>query len=138
LIEDYPCESKYELESRERYHIENTKCVNKNIPTRTLLEYEAIRRGTRGEYTRQYYTEHKEQIKAYKDGIKEKTSEYNRTRRSNNIDTMKQKEQEYRANNRDKINRTITCELCGAGVSWSNKARHQQSRRCKDIGINND
>ena len=39
LIEHYPCESKYELEARERHHIENTKCVNKKIPTRSRQEY---------------------------------------------------------------------------------------------------
>tara|TARA_R110000822_G_scaffold264909_2_gene388933 strand:+ start:2637 stop:3188 length:552 start_codon:yes stop_codon:yes gene_type:complete len=38
LIETYPCDSKYELESRERYWIENTKCLNINIPTRTRKE----------------------------------------------------------------------------------------------------
>jgi hypothetical protein len=30
---------KYELQSRERYHIENTDCVNKNIPTRTKKDW---------------------------------------------------------------------------------------------------
>jgi len=39
LIEDFPCENRYQLEARERYHIENTKCVNKIIPTRTSKEY---------------------------------------------------------------------------------------------------
>ena len=38
LIEMYPCNTKYELEARERYHIENTKCVTEVIPTRTKLE----------------------------------------------------------------------------------------------------
>ena len=41
LIEDYPCESKEELHSRERYWIEKNKkkCVNKNIPTRSKKEW---------------------------------------------------------------------------------------------------
>lgn len=38
LIEKYPCDSKYELEKRERYYIENNDCVNKNVPTRTTKE----------------------------------------------------------------------------------------------------
>ena len=38
LVETYPCDTKYELESRERYHIENTKCVNMVVPTRTTKE----------------------------------------------------------------------------------------------------
>ena len=35
LIENCPCNDKYQLEARERHHIENNKCVNKTIPTRT-------------------------------------------------------------------------------------------------------
>lgn len=42
LIENYPCSSKLELETRERYYIENFECVNIEIPTRTKKEhYEA-------------------------------------------------------------------------------------------------
>lgn len=40
LLEDYPCERKDQLHSRERYWIENNDCVNKYIPTRTRQEYE--------------------------------------------------------------------------------------------------
>jgi len=41
LLENYACNSKEELESRERYYIELNKdiCVNKMIPTRTKKEY---------------------------------------------------------------------------------------------------
>ena len=39
LIEDYPCERKEQLESRERFHIESMDCVNKCIPTRTNKEW---------------------------------------------------------------------------------------------------
>ena len=38
LIELYPCRSKDELHARERFHIENTVCVNKRIPNRTRKE----------------------------------------------------------------------------------------------------
>ena len=40
LIENYPCNSKKELETRERYFIENNICINKLIPRRTKKEYE--------------------------------------------------------------------------------------------------
>ena len=38
LIENYPCDSKYELFKRERYFIETMNCVNQVIPTRTNRE----------------------------------------------------------------------------------------------------
>ena len=39
LVEDYPCNNRKELELRERYYIENNKCVNTYIPMRTAKEY---------------------------------------------------------------------------------------------------
>ena len=39
LIENYSCNSKKELETRERTHIENNNCINKVIPGRTNKEY---------------------------------------------------------------------------------------------------
>lgn len=39
LVETVACTTKEELHARERFHIENNKCVNKNVPTRTLIEY---------------------------------------------------------------------------------------------------
>ena len=39
LIENHPCSCRNELEKKERFHIENTVCVNKVIPTRKLEEY---------------------------------------------------------------------------------------------------
>jgi hypothetical protein len=37
-IEDYPCERKEQLRSRERYYIEGRVCINKNVPGRTRKE----------------------------------------------------------------------------------------------------
>ena len=39
LIENHSCNSKCELEARERFYIENNECVNKFIPTRTKKEH---------------------------------------------------------------------------------------------------
>ena len=50
LIESYPCNSKDELHSREKFYIENNKCVNKFIPNRT---------------GKKWYEENKEHKQAY-------------------------------------------------------------------------
>ena len=42
LLERYPCDNRNELELRERHYIETIKCVNKNVPTRTMAEYHEI------------------------------------------------------------------------------------------------
>ncbi len=62
LIEDYPCMRKDQLHKRERYHIENNKCVNKVIPGRT----------------------HKESNKNWRDNNKEYVKESNKNWRDNN------------------------------------------------------
>jgi hypothetical protein len=38
LVENFPCDSKEQLNARERYWIENNECVNKKHPGRTLKE----------------------------------------------------------------------------------------------------
>lgn len=64
LVETYPCKSKYELESRERYYIENNDCINKTVPTRTSKEYNednkdliAAKRKEYNEKNKEYLTE---------------------------------------------------------------------------------
>ena len=71
LIESVPCNTKDELYKRERYHIENTDCVNCNIPTRTNKEYYIDNK----DKIHQYYIDHKEYIqqrikKYYLDHVK--------------------------------------------------------------------
>jgi predicted choloylglycine hydrolase len=40
LIENFTCESKLELETRERYFIENNNCINILLPRRSQKEYQ--------------------------------------------------------------------------------------------------
>ncbi len=55
LVENYPCESKLELESRERSWVELLSAkLNKSIPTRSGREYHKV-----------YDAQHKEEKKAY-------------------------------------------------------------------------
>ena len=66
LIELFPCQSKEELHSRERYHIESIVCVNKCIPGRTDKEYYNDNRSTILKQTKEYVEKNKEKIKAKK------------------------------------------------------------------------
>jgi len=59
-IETYPCESKRELEIRERYHIETLKPkLNKNIPTRTRKEYREDNKEKINEKRKIYFVEYR-------------------------------------------------------------------------------
>ena len=80
LVENFPCNSKYELEARERYYIEKYKCVNKVKPamTNTLVDYKngkiykIINRETDDVYygstiqtIKNRFTDHKKNYKVY-------------------------------------------------------------------------
>tara|TARA_R110000803_G_scaffold129070_2_gene196409 strand:+ start:3588 stop:4088 length:501 start_codon:yes stop_codon:yes gene_type:complete len=76
LIEKFPCESKEELLVRERYWIENTECVNRNIPSRTRAEWwrENLKadistpeyKAKRAEHDKRYREANRDKIKTYR------------------------------------------------------------------------
>ena len=51
LIENCNCQNKDQLHARERYHIDNTDCVNLNIPNQTQDELDEWNR----QYHKQFY-----------------------------------------------------------------------------------
>ena len=59
VIEEYSCDSKFELETRERWWIENNVCVNKNIPTRTKAEHRQDNREHISQYNKDYWEKNK-------------------------------------------------------------------------------
>jgi hypothetical protein len=101
LLEDFPCESRAELEKQERHHIESMECINKYRPTRTDKEY---------------YEDNK-------DTIKQRMIQY----REDNKETIKQKMIQYREDNKETIkqkkNEIHNC-ACGTKYTRANKARH--------------
>ena len=106
VIEEYPCNSKTELEKREGEFIRNNKCLNKIIIGRTSQEY---------------YQENKEKI-----------TEYQKEYYHNNKEQLKEKQKEYTNNNKEYFNnyynKKITCD-CGCLTSLNNIKRHQKSSK---------
>ena len=91
LIEEFPCNSKMELEKRERYYIETMNCVNKLIPGRTKKEYDTVNKDKikkyceenkdhRNEYARNYRKNNKQKVKDYFDSRKEELIEQRKQR----------------------------------------------------------
>ena len=69
LIENFPCNTKAELEKRERHFIENNECVNRIIPTRTPKEYYQDNKEFIKQQSRDYRNKNKEKT-ALKRGVK--------------------------------------------------------------------
>jgi hypothetical protein len=85
LIENYPCNSKKELNRREGQHMRNTEnCINKKIAGRTQKEYDFDNKEQISQYHKEWYEENKEQIlekqKEYSKNNKEKRAEQQKQR----------------------------------------------------------
>lgn len=104
LVELFPCNSKAELHSRERYFIENNNCCNKCIPNRTNQEWREV---------------NIEQIKKQQKEYREVNKNY-----------FNEIQKEYREANRLEINKKqnkkFTCE-CNGKYNNSGKKRHLKS-----------
>ena len=115
-VEEYPCNSKKELEIRERYHIDLLKpTLNKNIPTRTLKEY---------------YKQNKDNFKEYYEQNKDKIAEYYNEYNKQNKDKVLKQKKEYYEQNKDNFKEKVKCEKCGCEVRKGDLKRHQKTQKC--------
>ena len=120
LIEEYPCNSKKELNEREDYFIKQAKdmndtfCLNlnrayvsKNERKENVKEYYENNKENILEYAKQYRDDNKEKIKDYKDFyniIKADTrSEYNKIYVKKNEEKVKGNRKKYYEENKDII-----------------------------------
>jgi hypothetical protein len=105
LLEKFPCNSREELNARERFYIETMNCVNKFIPTRTSKEY---------------YDDNKirisETYKEYYDGNKIRISEQKKQYRKDHKELISLRE-----------NKKHVCD-CGGKYIYKNKSRHLKSK----------
>ena len=118
----------FELRNRERYWIENNKCVNKNIPNTTPEErckkYREENKEKIAEYKKDYYEENKEKIAEYK-------KEY----RDQNKAKFAEKNKDYYEENKEKIaeykKKKATCE-CGCIVRRDGLGEHKKTKKHLD------
>jgi hypothetical protein len=95
LIENYSCNSKEELEARERYYIENNICVNKRIPQRTGIERYNDNKDIILKKNKEYYLKNKIKCDNYKkehyEENKEHFNQYKKEWYQQNKERLKQK-----------------------------------------------
>ena len=65
LVENYPCETRKELEDREAWYIRENPCVNGQIPGRTIQEWMEDHREEANSRSRKHYHDNHEQKLAY-------------------------------------------------------------------------
>ena len=122
LIENYPCNNKEELHSREGHYIQNTDCVNKRVAGRSKKQWNEDNREyvlqQKRDYhhnnrdhclqkSREYYEKNKEkglkQQKEYYDTQKEQYAKKKKEYREKNKEQIKLQRKEYREKNKDII-----------------------------------
>jgi hypothetical protein len=100
LLEDYPCNSKKELELEEGKYQRIMNCVNKRIEGRTHKEWIEDHREEIKEYQKKYREDNKEHLKEYREDNKDKY--------------------------KDKYKQKFKC-ICGKEIRRDNKRRHEKS-----------
>jgi hypothetical protein len=107
LIENFSCNSKDELYSREAFYIKSIKCINKNIPLRTNKEYNQDNKELISENSKIYRKENKEKLserkKTYYGENKGLISENSKIYHKENKEKLSIQQKIYYENNKDKI-----------------------------------
>jgi len=132
LVEKIECECKYELEKRERFYIENNKCVNKRIPTRTMKEWREANKEKIAERKKKKYHKNKEKLKVKYEKNKEKIAIKQKGYRKKNKEKLNEyRKKDYQKNKEkilEKAKEKITCE-CGAFLTKNHLLRHYTSKK---------
>jgi len=88
LVEEYPCQNKYEAKAREAFYILNNHCINKQVPNRTTQEYYEDKKEHILEKVNQYRKQHRELIierkKKFYENNREEILKHNKLYRDNN------------------------------------------------------
>ena len=138
LLEDYPCNSRAELEKKEGEYIRNNKCLNKVIPDRTIKEWRDDNKESIKENMKEYCKINKEalaeQKKEYRENNKEQIAEYTKKYYENNKEHALNYQKNYKENNKEQlkewrdnnVKQKMNCE-CDCIITKFNLKRHQQS-----------
>ena len=102
-IEPFPCNSKKELQSRERYWIETLQPkLNKSIPTRTKKEYNDANKEHQKLWKIKYREDNKELIKKYRENNKEHIKMIKKQYNEGNKEHIKDYNKQYNEINKEK------------------------------------
>ena len=108
LVEEYPCETKEQLNRKEGEYIRANKCINKQIAGRTREEWLDDNSNKVKEYKKHHYVE--------------------------NIDKIKESKKQHYIKNRDKISeknkQKEKCPQCNKEITKINMTRHIKSGYC--------
>tara|TARA_R110000868_G_C10949856_1_gene767730 strand:- start:3379 stop:4041 length:663 start_codon:yes stop_codon:yes gene_type:complete len=137
LVEDFPCENRMQLVSREAYYIRENKCLNKCIPGRTRKEWECDNKERRSVQHKAWQNKNKLYVQKARDQHKEETSirgkEYYKVNKKKVNACSKKNYQKNKSNvlARQKVyreNNKVKCD-CGSEIVKSSLRRHNNTKK---------
>ena len=134
-IEPFSCNSKKELQTRERYWIESLKPkLNCQLPTRTYNEWYNDNKEKQQEQQQKYRENNKEKIsekrKDYRQNNKVKIQQCNKKYNENNKEKRQEQKRKYYNDNKEQIAEKVKCDKCGCEVRRCNLVRHKKTIKC--------
>ncbi len=121
LVENCPCEDKYQLRQREGLFIREMGTLNMNIAGRPKQEAD-----------KEYRKKNKDKIIEYREINKEKLTEQTKKYRDTHKDKIDEINKIYRIKNKDKFkerNMEIILCTCGCSITFGNKQRHEKTKK---------
>jgi hypothetical protein len=154
VLEEYPCDTKRQLEEQENYYmiqfpIEKLLNTNKAIHNKKECKrlWDMNNRDIKKQHDKKYYETHKEKIlekqKEYRntEEYKKRKKEYDDNYRKENKEIIKEQRKKRYEENKEKILKEryekINCE-CGAEIMKQNKKRHEKSNKHQNYIKNNN
>ena len=137
VVEEYPCENKEQLHTRERYHVELlNSTLNKVIPTRTTKEWREDNAGHFKARNKQYGKDNAEHLKAYQKAYQSENAEHIKAREKeyekDNVEHIKALYKQRYKDNAEKIkaygSEKIPCPHCNKILSRGYMTRHIKSQ----------
>ena len=140
LLQNYPCNSRCELEQKEGEYQRANTCINIQILGRTQKEWEQDNKEKISKYNKEYNQKNLETIvnnrKEYYQYNKEKLNKNAIIYRQNNKETIAKYKKEYRQNNLEAIKaRTCKVVICECGIKSTHEhlKRHKTSKKHIDL-----
>ena len=135
LIEYYPCSSKEELFRRERYFLQETKCVNQRLECVTSIGTGQTKEERMKEYRQVQKVKINDTYKVYISEHKEMKAGMDKKYRELHLEQIKQHDRERYLKNRESILKRVKiyrlqrhkCE-CGVEISLAKKSAHSQTK----------
>jgi len=124
LVENYPCETKKELNKRERFYIDTKECINHVIPTRTQKEYVEHHKEKIKEYNSKWEKDHRQERNQYTNELYKTSEDY----RNKSIVRASVYYEENKTKILERMMVRYVC-CCGAGGYVANKSRHEKTTR---------